>query len=167
MYSLVDVIKEAALRVNGIHRKKFRLNKFLRTDSKWVDLLEIEGSGVVDYLRLACISTYSSDVKFRVEFDDIVWEWDCRAVKDRSIFGGDGVLGVASNLTVAIPDLEDNDVTAIDSQYVHFISTDSTANDIKGYSLLPGGIKFNKRFKLSTMNSGYEMTASALYGIYQ
>lgn len=169
MHSLVDRIKEVSLRANGLRRKKWRYYKYTYTSGKWVDLFEITGSGVVDYLHLEC-PDYTSHCQFRVTFDDVVWEWTCSSVKDKKIFGEDVIYGVSkedSYNKVWIPDLEENKITWLSSENLSHINVDSTGDDIKYYNHLPGGIRFNKNFKISVnCDNSYTITASALYGVY-
>lgn len=170
MYSLVDRIKEVSLRANGLRRKKWRYCQSTYTSGKWVDLFEITGSGVVDYLYLDCPS-YASDCIFRITFDDVVWEWKCNNTKHSEIFGGDAIYGAAFDSDynyLLVPDPNSNCVQkTIVARDIPFLTVDSTGDDLKYTNIFPGGIKFNENFKISvSTDQSYTITAHALYGIY-
>lgn len=168
MNSLVDKLNEINLRSSGLRRKRWYIDVYKDTKDEWVDLFEINGSGVVDYLNLSC-DVASSNCRFRVSFDDVVWECGDSSMSRHQIFSGDSLFGAyGTDLKgLVVPNYVGNSLDVININTVRLISTDSTGDELLYNNILPGGIKFNKQFKVSVKTYGsYRLMPCALYGIY-
>ena len=168
MKSLLDNINESIARANpGIRRKIWETSFYQNTQEKWVDLLEINGSGVVDYLYANCESS-TSNCSFRLTFDDTVWEWNCGSSGTRTFLSENMIFGALytdSYYRLMLP--YKNELTYGTQNDIHIIGSDFEQNKLALYNILPGGFKFNKHFKLSVSTTyAYGVNGFAHYGLY-
>lgn len=169
MNSLLDKINEVVSRTNNVCRKKWTYDKTTYTSGKWVDVFEINGRGVVDFLRLYC-DTYTSQCTFRITFDDVVWERNCNTGRDLYIYGENMIFGATytdSYYRLVAPMEQGDNVSYGAIQNVRMLCSDFEENDFSMYNILPGGIRFNEHFKISVnLDNSYPVKISALYGLY-
>lgn len=170
MKSLLNILDESISKTAlGLRHKMWKQSFTDITRGQYVDLLEINGEGVVDYLMLSC-DTSTSTCAFKITCDDKVWEWSasdrsqCRIFSEQAIYGTYKDSSYEYFVTPYL--INSNYVTSFRSDYVNVKDMDSLPNKPDSYDLLTGGFRFENTFKISVMNNnGYLVYASALYRI--
>lgn len=161
MKSLIDSINRPKLE----DLKTVNLYDTNSTNSQWVDVLEVNGRGVAEYLKVSSASDY---VDFKITIDGIEWKVSMTSSKsvleimsERMVFGAPFL----SSAYVLVR-YTDGSLRPVNCDNVKFLTKDSVpvATDTYHSNIMLGGITFNKNFKVSMYDSsGYTKTVQLVY----